>query len=63
MVGLNATDWVQIGGLAANAGLLVGLIVQIRVAARTRHEDLRAAKRRATLDAWSALNNSIASQR
>ena len=56
---LTAGDWIQIGGLAVNAGLLTGLIVQIRLSARVRREDTRASKLRSTLDAWSALGLSI----
>jgi hypothetical protein len=52
-----ATD-IELGGLVINAGLLIGLIFQIRTAATSRRQDLYMAMRRATLDAWSSVSTS-----
>ena len=52
-------DWVQIGGLVINGGLLLGLIVQIRLSTKARRDDLTINTRRATLDAWYALVGSL----
>ena len=57
--GLTTGDWVQIGGLAVNAGLLAGVIVELRFAARARRHDLASETQRATLDAWRSLSESI----
>ena len=59
MLGGTLADWVQIAGLAINAGLLVGLIVQIAAATRARREDVRLESKRATLDAWARLVGSL----
>jgi hypothetical protein len=55
MDGSTIADWAAVGGLIINAGLLLGLIVQIRSATEARREDLRTSSQRATLDAWNRL--------
>jgi len=48
-------DWVQVAGLAINAGLLGGLIVELRFVSRSRHQDVAAQSQRATLGAMRVL--------
>lgn len=63
-------DGLQIGGLVVNAGLLCGLILQIRhgttgrredlrLAALVRREDLDTARRLSTIEAWARVVEAI----
>lgn len=53
-------DLIQIGGLAVNAGLLLGLIVQVRTATKARRTDIHRARQQATMEAWRTLTAAVA---
>lgn len=58
---LSLADGLQLDGLSINAGLLAGLVVQIRSASISRKQDLLEQKQRATLLAWEQAAASVRS--
>ena len=56
---LTLADLIQIAGLVVNAGLLVGLITEIRHSAKARAEDAALTRRQETMDALRALTMEV----
>lgn len=56
---VQADGIIQIGGLLLNAGLLTGVVIELRTAARVRSEDSAHSRMQVTLDAWRTVDHRL----